>query len=66
MSEGLKHPVFTGPRMNPPKTLSQAWRIGPNKHSSTRNANTTTPPNEFQKTGVSAAKKEKKRKMTYR
>lgn len=62
VSEGLKHPVFTGPRMNPPKTLSQAWRIGPNKHSSTRNANTTTPPNEFQKTGVSAAKKRKETK----
>lgn len=73
VSEGLKHPVFTGPHMNPPKTLSQAWRIGPNKHSSTRNANTTTPPNEFQKTGVSSAKKKKRKKwegektvMTYR
>lgn len=55
VSEGLKQPVFTASHVNPPTTLGQAWRTEPNKHFSTRNANTTTFPNRFQKTGVSSA-----------
>lgn len=54
VSEGLKQPVFTATHMNPPTTLGQAWRAEPNKHFSARNANTTTFPNRFQKTGVSS------------
>lgn len=54
VSEGLRQLVFTALQLSPPTTAGQTWRTEPNKHFSSRNANTTSFPNRLQKSGVSS------------